>query len=86
MRELFLKNGYNAAYSEHSIACGMYDQHEFVEAMSGGTHPQLAIYKPSDTEILEKNFKEKLLNQKLQIIQALRKPKLFWNNLKYWKN
>lgn len=68
IKELFTRNGYNAAYTRQALGNGlMSDMRKLVDTLVGGKQSQLAVFNPDDITILNRSFKDKLSNQAMQI-------------------
>lgn len=74
LKELFQRNGYNAAYTKEALGSGLFAQNKLVDALAGGKQSQLVVFNPKDITILEKSLKDRFVNQKLQIETVLRAP------------
>lgn len=73
MKELFKRNGYNAAYSREGLSFGLFS--EQIDPIIGKAQSQLAVYTPEDIKILPKTLAERIENTKLQFIAKNRKVK-----------
>jgi len=77
MKELFKKNGYNAAYSREGLSVGLFS--EQIDSLIGKAQSQLAVYTPEDIAILPKTLAERIENTKLQFKAKYRKYKNTYN-------
>lgn len=77
MKELFKKNGYNAAYSREGLSYGFFS--EQIDPLIGKAQSQLAVYTPEDISILNKTLAERIGNTKLQFKAKYRKYKNTYN-------
>ena len=77
MKELFKRNGYNAAYSREGLSVGLFS--EQIDPLIGKAQSQLAVYTPEDISILHKTLAERIGNTKLQFKAKYRKVKNTYN-------
>lgn len=82
LKELFQRNGYNAAYSREALGNGLFTQKELVDIITGGKQSQLVVFDPKDITIIEKTLNERLGNQKLQFKNILNTPKILYQIFK----
>ena len=57
VKNLFQRNGYNAAYTKEALGEGIFAQNKLVDALVGGKQSQLVVFDPKDIQILDKTFK-----------------------------
>lgn len=69
LKELFTRNGYNAAYSRNALGKSALfpDMRKVVDAISGGKQSQIVVFDTSDIKLLNKTFSQRVQNQKDQI-------------------
>lgn len=85
MKELFKRNGFNAAYTREAIGQNilMLQNSKMVDDIIGAKQAQLCVFDAADIRILEKTFKDCCSNQALQTKSWLLKP---YNVYKMIKN
>ncbi len=85
MKELFKRNGFNAAYTREAIGQNilMLQNAKMVDDIIGAKQAQLCVFDAADIRILEKTFKDRCSNQALQTKSWLLKP---YNVYKMIKN
>ena len=74
LKNLFQRNGYNAAYTREALGSGLLSTNKLVDALVGGKQSQLVVFDPKDIQILDKTLKERIGNEILQIVTALKTP------------
>lgn len=82
IKELFKRNGFNAAYTKEAIGNVILQDPKLVDAIIGRKQSQLCVFDTSDIKILEKTFKDKAKNQALQIQNILELPLRMYNVFK----
>lgn len=82
IKELFQRNGYNAAYTREALGSGIFSQKELVDKLAGGKQSQLVVFDPKDITILGKTLKERLSNQKMQFENLINMPKMIYQIIK----
>ena len=85
MKELFKRNGFNAAYTREAIGQNilMLQNSKMVDDIIGAKQAQLCVFDAANIRILEKTFKDCCSNQALQTKSWLLKP---YNVYKMIKN
>ena len=82
IKELFQRNGYNAAYTREALGSGIFSQKELVDKLAGGKQSQLVVFDPKDITILGKTLKERLSNQKMQFENLINMPQMIYQIIK----
>lgn len=74
IKKLFQRNGFNAVYTKEALGSGIFEQRKLVDALVGGKQSQLVVFDTNDITIRDKTFKERMVNQKLQLETVLKAP------------
>lgn len=85
LKNLFERNGYNAAYSRQALGTGLFNQKELVDMLAGGKQSQLVVFNPENINIIGKSVSERVKNSALQFKTFINTP---INIIKYikWQN
>jgi len=74
IKEIFKQNGYNAVYSREAVGGGIFMPARWVDDIIGAKQSQLCVFDVSDVKILDKSFKERALNEALQVKSCTKRP------------